>query len=265
MAHLRLGCSNQELIGLARELAAKWDATIIGVAGYRRPIAPGLDLDVTGINPAERALQEQLRIAEEEFLSALGASGINTEWRPAVTSEEIERHLVKQARAANLFVGAIEQVRDTPPQVKIEEIMVDLGRPAVLMPALPDLSDLGNVLIGWADTREARRAALDALPILRGARSISICEVVAQSDRDAPDAGVQDVMAWLKRNDIVAKLTPMILSGDPASGLLTAANDLRAGVIVAGAFGHGRLHERVLGSVTKQLLDRSKSCLFLSH
>jgi nucleotide-binding universal stress UspA family protein len=265
MVHLRLGRSNEELIRLTRELATKWDATIIGVAGYRRPIAPGRDLDVTGINAAERDLQEQLRTAEEEFLGALRTSGIDTEWRPTATSGGIAMCLVKQARATDLLVGAIEHASDTPDQVKIEDIIVDLGRPALLMPTPLDSSDLGNVLIGWTDTPEARRAVFDALPLLRRAKSISICTVFVKSDQEAACASVQDVVAWLKRNDVFAKLNPMLLDGDPASKLLIAANDQRAGVIIAGAFGHRRLREQVFGGVTKDLLEKSKTCLFLSH
>ena len=57
----------------------------------------------------------------------------------------------------------------------------------------------------------------------------------------------------------------MALHGDPALTLLSAANDQGAGVIIAGAYRHGKLHERVLGGVTNELLRQSQKCLFLSH
>lgn len=108
MVQLQLGRSNEKLLGLTRELATKWDAAVIGAAVYRRPIAPGRDLDVTGINVAERNLQGQVQDAQREFLGALETSGIKIEWRTAATTEEIAKYLVKQAGALDLFIGAIE-------------------------------------------------------------------------------------------------------------------------------------------------------------
>jgi nucleotide-binding universal stress UspA family protein len=261
MMHLPLGRSNEELINLTGKLAARWDATVIGVAGYRRPTAPGLDLDVTGINAAEQVLREQLWTTEREFLGLLASSGINVQWRPVVTSDEFTSHLLKQARSADLFVGAIERVHEVGHQVKIEDIIADLGRPALMIPTELAATDLDTVLIGWTDTRAARRAVSDALPLLRRAKSISICEVGEEVD----SGSLNDIRGWLKRNDIFAELTSKFLDGDPASELLIAADDLRAGVVIAGAFSHNRLHERVFGSVTKELLGRAKNCLFLSH
>lgn len=128
-----------------------------------------------------------------------------------------------------------------------------------------DVGDLSNVLIGWADTREARRAIFDALPLLRHTRRICICEIVPKHDEGVPGASVRDVVGWLKRNDVMVEPVLMALHGDPALTLLSAANDQGAGVIIAGAYGHGKLHERVLGGVTNELLGQSQKCLFLSH
>lgn len=265
MVHLQLGRSNEKLIRLARELAAKWDAVVIGVAVYRRPIAPGQDLDVTGIDAAKGDLQEQLQDAEREFHDSLEASEIKIEWRPAVTSDAISSYLVEQARATDLFIGAIEQASDAARRANIDDVIIGLGRPALLMPSSVDTVDLSKVLVGWTDTRESRRAIFDALPILRQARYISVCEVVSKYDNEVAGANLGDVVEWLKRNEIVAEPTPMILHGDHASELLTAASDQGAGVIVVGAYGHSTLRERVLGGVTKELLERSQTCLSLSH
>lgn len=220
MVHLQLGRSNEKLIGLTRELATKWNAVVIGAAVYRRPIPPERDLDVTGINAAERNLQGLVQDAEREFLGALKTSGINIEWRTAATTEAIAKYLIEQARATDLFIGAIEQPDDAARTAQIDDVILNLGRPVLLMPSL-DAGDLSNVLVGWVDTREARRAISDALPLLRQARRISICEIVPKHDEGGAGASVRDVVGWLKRNGVMAEPVLMALHEDPASELLT--------------------------------------------
>jgi nucleotide-binding universal stress UspA family protein len=43
------------------------------------------------------------------------------------------------------------------------------------------------------------------------------------------------------------------------------ASDLGADVVVAGAYGHTRLGEWLLGGVTRDLVSRSRRCSVLAH
>ena len=47
--------------------------------------------------------------------------------------------------------------------------------------------------------------------------------------------------------------------------LQSEALEMRCDLIVAGAFGHSRITERVFGGVTRHLLDRMKIPLLLSY
>jgi len=43
------------------------------------------------------------------------------------------------------------------------------------------------------------------------------------------------------------------------------ASDLGASLIVAGAYGHSRFRELVLGGMTQHLITQSARCVLLSH
>jgi nucleotide-binding universal stress UspA family protein len=43
------------------------------------------------------------------------------------------------------------------------------------------------------------------------------------------------------------------------------ASDVGAGVVIAGAYGHSRLSEWILGGVTRRLINPAIRCSLLSH
>jgi nucleotide-binding universal stress UspA family protein len=45
----------------------------------------------------------------------------------------------------------------------------------------------------------------------------------------------------------------------------TVMADVGAGVVVAGAYGHSRFRELILGGMTEHLITQSKRCVLLSH
>jgi len=54
-------------------------------------------------------------------------------------------------------------------------------------------------------------------------------------------------------------------TGDDASAIEAVAQEQSADVIVAGAYGHSRLREWVMGGVTADLLLAANRCALLSH
>jgi nucleotide-binding universal stress UspA family protein len=128
--------------------------------------------------------------------------------------------------------------------------------------------DLRSVLVAWKDTPEARRAVADALPLLRKARDVAIVEIPEQGDdRSAATAGVADVAAWLARHGVAAtaRVPEAVGNKTAAMQLERVAGDVGAGLIVAGAYGHSRFRELILGGVTEYLVTQSARSVLLSH
>jgi nucleotide-binding universal stress UspA family protein len=121
------------------------------------------------------------------------------------------------------------------------------------------------VLVAWKDTREARRAALDSLPLIKQAEEVTLVQIVERGDhKPSIQASLSDVAAWLARHGVETVTTMPVASGKPDQ-LGSVASDIGADLIVAGAYGHSRLREWVWGGVTRDLLTRTKLCSLLSH
>ena len=122
--------------------------------------------------------------------------------------------------------------------------------------------------MAWKDTTEARRAIADSLPMLRKAKDVIVAEIPEQGgSRSAAAARVNDVVAWLSRHGISAseRVAEKDEDRDATAQLDGIAADVGAGVIVAGAYGHSRFRELILGGMTQHLITQSARCVLLSH
>jgi nucleotide-binding universal stress UspA family protein len=121
-------------------------------------------------------------------------------------------------------------------------------------------------MVAWKDSREARRALFDAIPVLASAKAVNVVEAFEwEEERAAAVARVNDVAAWLALHGVKAAGSAVFSKDDAVADLATAADDLKAGLIVAGSYGHSRLGEWIFGGVTRFLLSQSKRTVLLSH
>ena len=119
-------------------------------------------------------------------------------------------------------------------------------------------------MIAWKDTREARRAISDALPLLQKTRDIIVAEVIEdESQRESSHARLDDVVRWLGRHGIAA--SERVFDFPEGENPVDKLWDYGADFVVAGAYGHTRLREWVFGGFTDSFLRRSPRCVFLAH
>ena len=135
----------------------------------------------------------------------------------------------------------------------------------LIVPPCVDILKCDHVIIGWKDTREARRAVLDALPLLKKAAHLSVVEIVDEEECGVACARLDDVVGWLKQHGIEANALTFHPNGDEAAKLAGIAQEQAADMIVAGAYGHSRMQEWVLGGVTRELLLAANCCTLASH
>ncbi len=82
---------------------------------------------------------------------------------------------------------------------------MQLGRPLLLVPPEVRWLDLRSVLVAWKDRPEARRAIVDALPLLRKAKDVAVAQIAEGGDSsETASARAKDVVAWLSRHGIFA-------------------------------------------------------------
>jgi nucleotide-binding universal stress UspA family protein len=118
----------------------------------------------------------------------------------------------------------------------------------------------------WSFPRRATGWTRDALPLLHKAAEFAIVEIVEdEAERAASLSRVEDVAAWLLRHGVEATQQVPGQRGDAATQLEQIATDIGAGVVIAGAYGHSRLSEWILGGVTRRLINPSNRCSLLSR
>ena len=150
-------------------------------------------------------------------------------------------------------------------QMDLADLVLRAGRPVLVVGAAVDKLDLRSVVVGWKDTREARRALEDALPLLKLADRVTVVEITSGEDVPKARPRIEDVAVWLAKHGVAASARVVASLGDDTAQLSSIAAELDAGLVVGGAYGHTRLREWVLGGVTRNLLLRPARTSFLSH
>ncbi len=177
--------------------------------------------------------------------------------------------LIAFTRTADLIIVGqnCRNVRPGPP-CRPDEILLNCGCPVLVVPYIGTFAGLGHrVLVAWDGSREAARALNDALPVIRDATNVTVMTVHFRGedlrrDREA----VQRVVRHLARHDISARADHLLRSGDAVSDvLLSAAMDISADLIVAGAYHHSPLREALTGGVSRELLQHMTVPVLMSH
>lgn len=267
MVHLELEHPNDARLQVAGDLAEKFNAKVIGIvaANPQPPNYAGGSVARGFVEHERIEVKKRMEEAEARFRSAINGRARDTEWRSAF--ERPNDYVASEARAADLIITGsnrdgvlIDRLRRLDPS----DLVMVAGRPLFLVPPEVEYLKLDNVLVAWKDTREARRAVVDALPLLHKAKDITVLEIVeGDASRSAAEDRVKDVTAWLKRHDVLA--FPKVMHATSEAEQIDRIWKTEADLVVAGAYGHARLREWVFGGVTRSLITRSQRCAFLTH
>jgi hypothetical protein len=91
----------------------------------------------------------------------------NVTFRSAV--EQPTAFIIREARAADLVILGSAAASDIAERaVDPARVLVHCGRPLLIVPAAVSTLSAERVVVGWKETREARRAVHDALTLLKG-------------------------------------------------------------------------------------------------
>lgn len=269
MVSLALDEPNEARLEAAGQIAEKFDAGIIGIAASQ--FSPPLyftsgEQAQSLIDQGQAAVKKRLSELEAQFRGATKNRAKFVEWRSAIDFPA--RFILQQARCADIIVsgGRSDALSDPFALASPKDLVMQAGRPLLVVPDVGNWLDLRSMLVAWKDTTEARRAIVDSLPLLRKAKYVTVAEIVEAGDsRPAAVLRVRDVVAWLARHDIAATELVPEKDGAATDQLDRVAADVGAGVIVAGAYGHSRFRELVLGGVTQHLITQTTRCVLLSH
>ncbi|ABC35436.1 universal stress protein [Burkholderia thailandensis] len=256
----------------ALDLARRWDAHVIGLyvvcQDLMRPLFRRDESLRLAANEAQHA--ERCNAAQARFTAAGGRAGVNFEWRaPAGPPIDVA---TLHARHADLVVLGQPDPDDAAAYIEphfVDDVVMSGGVPAIVLPFTGAMRTFGeNVLIAWDGSREAARAVTDALPLLKRARFVTVESVLRRrtTGADLAPAGI-DIAAYLGRHGIQASFSTSahVPGVETGAALLNRAADLHTDLLVLGAYGHTRARERVLGGVTRTMLEAMTVPVLLSH
>jgi nucleotide-binding universal stress UspA family protein len=262
-----VGLSNaaENRAALAAALASRFGSRLIGIAAEEVAIPHLEDGSVAVrsilVENARNAALDDLGQAETNFRRGAGHLP-DIEWRSGI--EAPTSFISSHARAADLIVVAQSSSGSSRRLMTIDpgDAVLRLGRPVLVVPQDSREILARSIIVAWKDTREARRAVLDALPFLQRAETVTVLSV----DEEASTAGTEDVCAHLARHGIASRhLARASLSGSCADTIVDAALEEGSDLIVSGAYGHTRMREWVFGGVTGDLLAHSPIPCLMSH
>jgi nucleotide-binding universal stress UspA family protein len=257
--------------GCAAGLAARFDSHVIGLHSEALPVPYTSTIgfpDAEFIQASSEANLQRSRELEARFLQKAAESGFSSEWRSLESfSGDSAQSGIASARCSDLVIvsqpGSDSELGSSP---DVDSLLFEAGRPVLVTPAEgPCLSSFRRVIVAWNGSREAARAAFDALPFILDAvgTEILVIDPPDAQDRAEPAA---DIAAALARHG--AEVT---VHTEESRGLGTDVvirNRLAAtgaDLLVLGAYSHSWLRELLFGGVTRTVLKSMPVTAFLSR
>ena len=270
MVHLDLGSSNVGRLRVAGDLADRYGASVVGISAAQPMQIVYADGYVSGemIEDDVKVKEKEIAAAEAEFRSAFQKRTNKLEWRSLVTIDPLSDFIASEARSADVVITGIDHnksVFDTSRHVELGDLVMRIGRPLLVVPEAATKISFDSILVGWKDMRETRRAVADALPLLRKATFVTVVEIALENEKVQARRHLDQVVEWLKRHGVTAESMVAVSAGNDSKHLAEIGREQKADLMVAGAYGHNRLREWMLGGVTRDFLTRPESCSFLSH
>ena len=241
----------------AVSLATAFGATLTGLAADEPSLALGgiegsqVAMDYYAVE--RQAIESGIAEAEARFRAAAG-TGLKTEWRGRIGNAT--GALLDAALGADLLVTGRTNLSMLGEQrlADIGQLVLGSGRPVLAVGEGSSSFSADRIVIGWKDTREARRAVADALPFLRRASAV----VAITISEDAPSierSSQAQLLAWLAMHGVMAHSELIESDAGFIDVLESTARAYRADLVVTGGYGHSRMREWLFGGMTKNLIE----------
>jgi nucleotide-binding universal stress UspA family protein len=254
-----------ELLQAAIHLAERFDARITAVAAA--------SVEMNFVTPEGMLVAADLYQTERHELEQRLA-GLEADFRRSVP-EQLRGNcltmldsptsvVINAARRADLILTQTTK-RGSLRNLDIGDVLLATGRPVLMVGKGRTAVRGETILVAWKEGREARRAIVDALPLLERAASVVVVTIHEGGDRIAEKNALEDVGAWLKTHGINAQTGIHPPRGNYSDTLAVLARDAGADLVVAGAYGHGRMREWILGGATRDLLAAPDLNRFMSN
>jgi nucleotide-binding universal stress UspA family protein len=261
----------ERVLACAIPLAKRFESHLIGIHAEALPIpytsATGFP-DTEFLQISATMNKERSDRLHSAFLKALEASGLSFEWRSLESlSGDSALSGITTARAADLIVAA-QRESGGDAKADIDTLVYDAGRPVLVVPhSGAVVSSFKHILLAWNGTREAARAAFDALPFMVEAEKTEILIIdPPETIEESADAAGVEIAAALARHGANISISNQKSQGAAIEDVIqNRLIETGADLLVLGAYSHSWLRRLLFGGVTHSVLRSGQVAAFLSR
>jgi nucleotide-binding universal stress UspA family protein len=255
-------------ISLAVNHSAHLDAISVGLESTNIGLAVDGAAAVAAVFDIEREhALARANAALEVFASEARNAGIAYS-QQALTAVPVDAFTVLGAMARLHDVSVVMQSdpdHPTSENMVPAEMLFQAGGPLLFIPYThKGPLTAGHVGIAWDGSRLAARALRDAAPFIAKADAVT---VVSVNEAEIPEeTSVENLVTHLARRGIKPRIERLSAdASDVQPTILSVVADAGIDLIVMGGYGHSRLQERILGGVTRGMLQSMTVPTLMSH
>ncbi|QKC84169.1 universal stress protein [Mesorhizobium sp. NZP2077] len=261
----------ERVLDCAIPLASRYESHLIGIHAEALPVpytsATGFP-DTEFLQVSADMNRERADKLQAVFLRRIEDSGLSFEWRSLESfSGDSALTGISSVRAADLIVAA---QRDTggDPSADVDTLVYDAGRPVLVVPSAgPLVTTFKHVLLAWNGSKEAARAAFDALPFIIEAEKTDILVIDPPDTLDeSPEAAGAEIASALSRHGANVSVSVQKSGGTSVDDMIqNRVAETGADLLVLGAYSHSWLRQLLFGGVTRTVLRTTQVAAFLSR
>lgn len=260
----------------ASAIANQFQAHLIGLHVGTLP-------SVTVLAPMEipdpstlKAMQDVATLDAEEIKQSFEKSMLNHgrhfEWRSLISATGYaSAAAIENARCSDLIIARQNDSNNAgESRSDIDSFLYESGRPVLLIPhSLKAPKSIKRVLIAWNGSREATRAAFDALPFLIQAEHVDIFSFGGQDSAivDGEQHFDLELATTLSRHGVPVSSTHQAKDNGTSAqeAISQRLTDQSADLLVMGAYGTSRWWEMLFGGTTRGFLDEMTALTLMSR
>lgn len=240
----------------SRMLEGPMMASISGWIGAQPSGAPLSQFKDIMQEKGESILNVFKDLCEKEKVSGTAESLLK--WgHPAkvILQEEISAELVILGQS-----GEHDEITGDWTGSTVDRVVRESSKPCLVVPAA--FSPIEKIMIAYDGSPHASQALHEAIELaIDMSTPLVICTVVEHNDHNRAMAQADTAMRLARAHECAA--AHLIVEGDEADVLIEKAIELNCGMLVAGAHGHTRIRDMIIGSTANKLLNNARLPLLL--
>jgi nucleotide-binding universal stress UspA family protein len=264
--------TNASLMKVSADLAFKLDAKAVGIA-VSQPLLVGSEnvyVPADVFDDHYKQTEARILVLQTTFEQAMTDAQAEFGWHSKITIQPHVQYVSNYSRSCDLLMVSIRESHnlesgDETTSDIAGELVLQSGRPVLLVPNDVQTLELNSALICWQDTKEARRAISDAIALLQKCSQVRVLELHKKDQYENSNNNLTQVVDWLTSHGIHALATTLESNGNDAEQLQAYAGEHEVDLLIGGAFGHSRIREWMFGGVTRNLFFHGAQCALISH